>query len=89
MQKQDKLLNKFLGGGLFVAFFFFFFWGGGGERSLRLLPIRSITIASCVIFVELKCIGVERFLRFSRKRQNESVPIVFKVRKHLIITTLL
>jgi len=28
-----------------------------------------------VIFAELECIGVKRFLRFSRKLQHESVPI--------------
>jgi len=32
-----------------------------------------------VIFSELECVGVQRFLCFSRKRQDGTVPIFFKV----------
>jgi len=30
-------------------------------------------------FSELKCVGVKRFLRFSRKQQGGSAPIFFRV----------
>jgi len=63
------------------------------ERKNSLTPTRlNLKIFSLrlgdVIFSELECVGVERFLRFSRKLQDRSAPIFsgFK-RKYLFSTT--